>query len=101
MLLQSHEGIIRLFPCWPRDLNARFGTLRTVGAFLVSARLDAGIIGGVTITSEKGGPCPILNPWPQSKVQVTRNGQRSEIVSGERFSLKTSNHETLELEPSR
>ena len=101
MLLQSHEGIIRLFPCWPRDLNARFGTLRTVGAFLVSARLDAGIIGGVTITSEKGGPCRILNPWPQSKVQVTRNHQRAEIVSGERFSLKTSNHETLELEPSR
>ena len=25
MLLQSHEGVIRFFPCWPKDLDARFG----------------------------------------------------------------------------
>ena len=31
MLLQSHDSVIRLFPCWPRDMDARFGTLRTVG----------------------------------------------------------------------
>ena len=28
MLLQSHEGVLRLFPCWPHEMDARFGTLR-------------------------------------------------------------------------
>jgi alpha-L-fucosidase 2 len=64
MLMQSHEGVIRLFPCWPKDQDARFGTLRAVGSFLVSAELKGGVISGVKITSEKGGDCVIVNPWP-------------------------------------
>jgi hypothetical protein len=54
MLLESHEGVLRLFPCWPKDQDARFGTLRACGAFLVSAELKGGSIGGVKIASEKG-----------------------------------------------
>lgn len=43
MLLQSHEGVIRFFPCWSRNCgNARFGTLRANGAFIVSAELKGG-----------------------------------------------------------
>jgi len=59
MLLQSHEGVIRFFPCWPKDQDARFGTLRARGAFLVSAELKNGIVSGVNVTSEKGGDCAI------------------------------------------
>jgi alpha-L-fucosidase 2 len=97
MLLQSHEGVIRLFPCWPRGMDARFGTLRAVGAFLVSAELKNGVISGVTISSEKGRPCTIVNPWLDRKVEVIRNGKKSETVAGERFTLETSINETLAL----
>ena len=97
MLLQSHEGVIRLFPCWPKDQDARFGTLRAKGAFLVSAGLKAGVISGVTITSEKGRDCTIQNPWPGKKIQIIRNSKKKETVEGDRFTLKTKAGETLEL----
>lgn len=97
MLLQSHEGVLRLFPCWPREMDARFGTLRAVGAFLVSAELKDGVISGVTILSEKGRDCTVVNPWPERKVQVIRNGIGAEVLSGARFNLKTSVNETLEI----
>ncbi len=97
MLLQSHEGVLRLFPCWPRELDARFGTLRAVGAFLVSAELKSGVVSGVRISSEKGRPCTVVNPWPDRKVQVIRNGQKAETVAGERFTLQTSTHEAIEI----
>jgi hypothetical protein len=99
MLLQSHEGVIRFFPCWPLDQPARFGTLRAVGAFLVSAELKDGKVSGVSITSEKGRDCAIVNPWPNQTVRVIRNGTSAETVSGLRFTLKTGSGEMLGLEP--
>ena len=99
MLLQSHEGVIRFFPCWPKDQNARFGNLRAVGAFLVSAQLKEGIVAGVKITSEKGRDCTIQNPWPGKKVSVVRNGKPGETVAGDRFTFKTATNETIGLDP--
>ncbi len=99
MLLQSHEGVIRLFPCWPKELDARFGTLRAVGAFLVSAELKGGVTGNVKIVSEKGCCCTIQNPWPGKTVRVIRNGKKAETLTGERLTLKTSVGETLGLAP--
>ena len=97
MLLQSHEGVIRFFPCWPKDQDARFGTLRAKGAFLVSAELKGGIVSSVIVTSEKGGDCVIQNPWQDKSVHVIRNGQSAESVSGSRFTIKTAVNETIEL----
>ena len=37
MLPQSHEKVLRFFPVWQKDKDARFGRLRAVGAFLVSS----------------------------------------------------------------
>ncbi|MEO5712325.1 MAG: glycoside hydrolase family 95-like protein [Luteolibacter sp.] len=99
MLLQSHEGALRFFPVWPKNLDARFGTLRADGAFLVSAQLKSGEISGVTIASEKGRDCTVVNPWPEKKVLVTRNGSAAETVGGERFTLKTVAGGTLSLSP--
>jgi alpha-L-fucosidase 2 len=99
MLLQSHDGVIRLFPDWPKDLNARFGDLRTVGAFLVSAEQTQGIIEGIKMTSEKGGPCTMQNPWPGKTIHVIRNGKPAEIATGERFTFKTATNESIELKP--
>ncbi len=56
MLIQSHTGIIRLFPAIPDHWkNVSFNQLRTMGAFLVSAKMENGKIVRITIHSEKGG----------------------------------------------
>ncbi len=97
MLMQSHEGVIRFFPCWPTNLDARFGTLRAYGAFLVSAQQHNGVVAGVDIFSEQGQPCTIQNPWPGLPVAVTRNGLLGEVVSGTRFTLTNAPNDTLDL----
>ena len=99
MLLQSHEGVLRFFPCWPRDMDARFGTLRARGAFLVSAELKNGVVGRVKILGEKGRPCTVVNPWPGKKIRIVRNGKSAETVSGDRFTMKTAVNEAIELRP--
>ena len=101
MLMQSHEGAIRIFPDWPRDLDARFGTLRANGAFLVSAELKGGTIGNVRIQSEKGSGCTVVNPWPDKKVALVRDGKPAEILQGTRFAFKSSSGEKLELQPAK
>ena len=64
MLIQSHTGIIHIFPAIPGDWkDAAFSTLRTAGAFLVSAEQKGGQVVKVEITSEKGGTCKLKNPF--------------------------------------
>jgi len=48
------EKVLRFFPVWPKEKDARFGNLRAVGAFLVSGELKDGQVRHVTIVSEKG-----------------------------------------------
>lgn len=99
MLLQSHEGILRFFPCWPAGQDARFGDLRAVGAFLVSAARENGQTTGVKIVSEKGRACAIQNPWPGRAIRIFRNGKPAESVTGTRIDLATAIAETITLEP--
>jgi len=99
MLLQSHDNVLRLFPCWPKAKDARFVRLRARGAFVVSAEIKTGAITGVKITSEKGRDCTLVNPWPGKFVRVIRNGKPAKSALGERFTLKTNINETLELQP--
>lgn len=64
MLLQSVGDIVRVFPCWPKDKNAKFDQLRTQGGFLVSAEHRAGgEIGPIKIQSTVGGTLRIVSPW--------------------------------------
>jgi hypothetical protein len=68
-LLQSHEGFLRLFPCWDRP-DAKFTNIRAAGAFLVSAEKKNGVCQPFTILSEKGRTCGVLNPWPGRTLTV-------------------------------
>jgi hypothetical protein len=95
MLLQSHEGVIRFFPVWPNDQDARFGNLRAVGAFLVSAELKNDEVAGVKIVSEKGKDCTVHNPWPGKTVRLSN----SQTFQGARFTFQTKPGQTIELEP--
>lgn len=97
MVLQSHEGCLRLFPCWPKNRPARFEGLRAHGAFLVSSEMANGQVQFVRIVSEKGKSCTIANPWPDKSVSVLRAGEKHETVSGTQFALATVAGECLEL----
>jgi hypothetical protein len=99
MLCMGHRGVLRLFPVWPRAMDARFGQIRAVGAFLVSAELKSGVVGPVNILSEQGRNCTVANPWPGKRVVLHRDGRQAETIEGERFTFKTARGETIELRP--
>ncbi|MCE5278224.1 MAG: glycoside hydrolase N-terminal domain-containing protein [Planctomycetaceae bacterium] len=64
MLLQSLDGVIRVFPAVPANWgDVSFAALRATGAFLVSARRCQGATQRVCIVSEKGGPCTLADPF--------------------------------------
>ncbi|MDD4730277.1 MAG: hypothetical protein PHN55_16180, partial [Dysgonamonadaceae bacterium] len=96
MLIQSHTGVIHVFPAIPTDWqNARFDKLRTVGAFLVSAKMENGQVTSVEVTSDKGGELLLQNPFKgcefssSKKVDITNELIRVNLQSGEiiRFEL--------------
>ena len=59
MLMQSHEGIIRIFPCWDKKSAASFENLRADGAFLVSAENKNEKVISLKITSLRGRKCTV------------------------------------------
>ena len=82
MLMQSHEGIIRLFPGWPHHRDAQFDTLRASGAFLVSSALRSEVVTSVVIHSEVGGVCRLANPFPGEAVVSVREATTRTPVYG-------------------
>jgi hypothetical protein len=63
MLLQSHTGVIRVFPAVPASWkNGSFCDLRAMGAWLVSAKMENGVVSQITIRAEKGGTVRVANP---------------------------------------
>ncbi len=76
MVMQSFEGIINLFPCWDKELDVSFKTLRADGAFLVSSEMKGGKITFTEISSEIGGELCVKNPY--KKAVISHNGKRSE-----------------------
>ncbi len=87
MMLQSHEGILRIFPVWPSGIDASFKNLRAYGAFTVSASITRDRIGFVQIESEKGRGLTLDLPW--EKARVTVNGRAYGTVSGKRAVFST------------
>ena len=71
MLIQSHTGIIKLFPAIPADWkNVSFKTLRTEGGFLLSAEMVEGQVVSVTIEATVDGRCKLLNPVDNSISEI-------------------------------
>ncbi len=70
MLLQSHEGKIRIFPAIPKNKSMAF-KLRARGAFIVSSYIDKdNIIPGISIESLVGNKCLIQNPWENKNLSI-------------------------------
>jgi hypothetical protein len=97
MMCMSHRQVLRLFPVWPKDMDARFWNLRAEGAFLVSSAFKGGAVQFVKIHSEKGRDCTVVNPWPGKKVVVYRDGKKVDTYRGDRFVMKTQAGVTVEL----
>jgi len=97
MLCMGHHDVLRVFPVWPKGKDARFPNLREWGAFLVSSELKGGIVQYEKITSEKGRPCNLVNPWPGKAIDVYRDGKKVETLKGERVVLKTEAGATVVL----
>jgi len=66
-LLQSVSRKIRVFPCWPKDKDARFAGLRAEGGFIVSAEWKGGKVTRLEIVSPNGGRLQLLSPWKTIK----------------------------------
>jgi alpha-L-fucosidase 2 len=95
MLMQSYEGVLRIFPNWNHAKDASFDKLRAYGAFVVSSSLKNGSVEYVNLLSEKGRNCTMENPWPGKKVQLTRNGQQAETLMGKTFVFNTKTNEKI------
>lgn len=96
-LLQSYDGVLRLFPNWPDEVDAAFTRLRAVGGFLVSASLEGGRVRWVEVHSEAGMPLRMIVPWQEGALCRRASG---EVVTGEgTLTLETQRGETLRLMP--
>ena len=79
MLLQSHTGVIQIFPAVPTDWSdIDFEGLRAMGAFLVGVHQRNGEVFHVEVTAEKGGLLRLKNPFKGEYKFV--NGDKSLIT---------------------
>jgi len=99
LLLQSIGDVLRVFPAWPRDKDARFTSLRARGGFLVSAVQADGRVRRVRVTSTAGGPLRMLSPWPRCAAR--RNGKLQPLTPGARgiVTLDTTPGDEVTFEP--
>lgn len=82
MLLQSHTGIINVFPAVPAKWkDIRFDHLRAIGAFLVSAEKKGGDVTYLSVYSEKGGRLRIRHPQTGEIIErETKPGENVRII---------------------
>lgn len=96
-LLQSYDGILRIFPAFPDNKSGRF-TLHAEGGFIVSAEIKSGDVQWICVKSLLGNPCKLQLPWKKAQVQSSlREGQLK--ISGEITELKTKASEVLVILP--
>jgi alpha-L-fucosidase 2 len=93
MLIQSDKGYVEIFPAIPADWkNVSFKTLRTEGAFLVSATKEAGNVSEVKITAEAGGTLHLKLPF---KTFYMDGGQKKYNLNGNILEVKMVKGETV------
>ena len=96
MLLQSHTGVVRVFPAVPKDWpDISFDQLRAQGAFVVSAAREGGQTVSVIIHSEEGGKLRLKNPLGDEVSGL--EGLSYEMEDGI-LSIQTKPGQTIELE---
>lgn len=98
MLLQSHSGVVRVFPAVPASWeNVSFASLRAQGAFLVSAERKNGVVREVRVAAEKGGRLRLEMPFRADPPRVSGVGKDRVRVKGRRLEAEMRPGETLVL----
>lgn len=64
MLIQSHDGSIRLLPAVPADWDGSF-KLAAAGGFIVHGAYAGGRLTWAAIESKNGAVCQLICPWEQ------------------------------------
>lgn len=104
LLLQSTGGVIRVFPAWPANTDAKFARLLAEGGFEVSAELVGGRIGNVKIHAMAGGTAKVLSPWPGGFSVAEQDGGAAvpvEVAPGGIVTFATSSGKTYLLNAAR
>ena len=99
-LMQSYNGLIRLFPGMTGKASARLGDLLAEGAFLVSSELKCGKVKFVSIKAEKAGTARVKNPWSGKVVNVVRSRGGKERVKGRVLSVSLRRGESVTFVPA-
>lgn len=96
MMIQSHNGVIRLFPAMPiKWEEASFERLLAEGAFEVSAGYEKGELVYVEIYSKAGSPCVVeWKNWESMDV----SDERIKRIGDSRISIKLKENERIRME---
>eukprot|EP00658_Telonema_sp_P-2_P060136 TRINITY_DN49141_c0_g1_i2.p1 TRINITY_DN49141_c0_g1~~TRINITY_DN49141_c0_g1_i2.p1 ORF type:complete len:363 (+),score=71.17 TRINITY_DN49141_c0_g1_i2:165-1253(+) len=106
MLIQSHQGVLHVFPVWaPEAGAARFAGLSAAGGFQVSARFHAGVVAPFEVKSIAGRRCIVHSPWARQGVRVTdmlanRSVHVNQSAGGTRFGFDTCQGHSYLLSPT-
>jgi alpha-L-fucosidase 2 len=90
MLIQSHTGVVRLFPAIPgewKDLN--FSGLRAEGAFVISAIMEQGEVKEVKIHSETGDELRLANPFKNDMFLLNGKAVNAEFLKDGIITIQT------------
>ena len=96
LLIQTKSGHIEIFPALPASWkDVSFKTLRTEGAFLVSAKREGGVVAEVKMTAEQGGTLRMKLPFKtffitnlQKKYKLENGVLEVEMKKGETIIIK-------------
>ena len=99
MLMQSYNGLIRLFPGIAGKRNIRFGDLLAEGSFLISSEMADGKVRFVSITAQRSDTVQVKNPWRGKTVNVARKNGKKEKIKGVTLSISLRKGESVTLTP--
>jgi len=92
LLLQSVDDVIRVFPAWPKQREARFQRLRAQGGFWVSSSLTDGEIDSIKIDSTVGGLLRLVSPWEKIAVRSSAEIPSRLLTKDAEGIVQTSTH---------
>lgn len=90
------ELIMRVFPAFPADWDAKY-TMLARGNFLVTSAIKKGQIEFVELRSQSGTTLRIRNPWPGKTVVIYRNGKLEQSKKNDLIVLDTQKEDHLVL----
>lgn len=80
-MLQSYEGVIRVFPAFPGNKTGRF-TLHAEGGFIISSEIRSGEVQWISIKSLYGNTCRVEVPWNDATCKSYKTMKLQRIRKG-------------------